>query len=107
MKLFVIDKESKRKIYLNVLASDRNELANIIGSPKFIVKGEKYHVNEVFAEPENNTAAGALIGGLVGVLGGPIGVLLGGTLGGIIGNNSDKKEKTLVEKFNNSIYNNV
>ena len=45
---------------------------------------------QVFGEtPENNTAAGAVIGGLIGLLGGPVGVLLGAAIGGLAGASKD------------------
>ena len=41
---------------------------------------------QVFGEaPDNNSAAGAVIGGLIGLLGGPVGVLLGAAIGGLAG----------------------
>jgi hypothetical protein len=103
MKLFVWDKISGTKIYLNILASTRSELAKIIGSTWFSLHGQQYHVHEVIAETDSNsTVAGALIGGLIGVLGGPIGVLIGGALGGALGNENDKTEIYKVSRFNQS-----
>ena len=103
MKLFVRDKISNNKIYLNILAATRSELANVIGSPWFSLHGQQYHVHEVVAETDSNsTAAGAVVGGLIGILGGPIGVLIGGALGGALGNESDKTETNSVLRFNQS-----
>lgn len=103
MKLFVKDKISNTRIPLNILASTRNELANIIGSSWFSLHGQQYHVHEVVAETDsNNTAAGAIVGGLIGMLGGPAGILLGGALGGALGNENDKSESEKVRRFNQS-----
>lgn len=103
MKLFVRDKISGTKIYLNILASTRSELAHIIGSTWFSLHGQQYHVHEVVAETESNsTAAGAVVGGLIGILGGPVGVLIGGALGGALGNENDKTEAGKVSRFNQS-----
>ena len=102
MKLYVTNPQGNRE-YLNVLASTRQELANIIGSHWFTFNGNQYHVHQVVATVEtNNTAAGAVIGGLIGLLGGPFGVLLGGTIGGALGNEGDKSEVSRVRYFNQS-----
>ncbi|MGV3598239.1 MAG: hypothetical protein ACO1PI_10255 [Bacteroidota bacterium] len=103
MKLFVIDKKSKQKIYIDTLANSRSELARRIGSPWFSLGGFQYHVNEVIAETtDNSTATGAVVGGLLGLLGGPVGVLFGGILGGALGNETDKTDTQNVNLFNNS-----
>lgn len=101
MRLYVNTFAGKK--YLNVTASTRAMLANIIGSNWFIVEGITYDVNSVYAEGnDNNTAAGAILGGVIGLLGGPIGVLGGGILGGLIGNGSDSEDYQKVNLFNNS-----
>jgi len=103
MKLFVRDKASNNKIYLNTLASTRSELANVIGSPWFSLHGLQYHVHEVIAESDSNgTATGAVVGGIIGILGGPFGILIGGALGGALGNEGDKSESSNVLRFNQS-----
>jgi hypothetical protein len=103
MKLFVRDKISNNKIYLNIHAWTRSELANVIGSSWFSMHEQQYHVHEVVAESDSNsTVAGAFVGGLIGILGGPIGVLIGGALGGALGNESDKTEIKSVSRFNQS-----
>lgn len=103
MKLYVHDKESGEKVYLNFVATSRSELATALGSPWFSVMGAIYHVHEVVAESnDNNTTAGAVVGGLIGLLAGPVGVLIGGALGGALGNENDKSETSKVNKFNSS-----
>lgn len=101
MRLFVCN-QNNQKVYLDVTARNRKELASKIGF-SFMVLREYYNVNNVFAEASSNdTAAGALIGGLIGLLGGGIGVLLGGVAGGLAGNTKDDQEKRLVYHFNQS-----
>lgn len=103
MKLYVTNRTNNQRIYLNMLASTRGDLANLIGSPWFNLEGGQYHVHQVVAESENNsTVAGVVVGGLIGLLGGPFGVILGGTLGGALGNEGDKNETQKVNYFNNS-----
>ena len=102
MKLYVTGQDGNR-IYINVLASTRQELANRIGSPWFIVHGQTFHVNNVRAQTSgSNTASGAVVGGLIGILAGPIGILAGSILGGAIGNGSDKTENAQIMYFENS-----
>jgi len=101
MKLFVIDRTTQQKIYLNLIASTRHELVNLIGSPWFNLNGQDFHVNDVIAETNaNNIAAGAIFGGLIGLLGGPIGILAGGLIGGMLGNEGDKGESQKVNYLN-------
>lgn len=102
MKLFVRD-SAQNKIYLQVIAPTRYELARVIGSPWFTLNGEQYHVHQVVAENEGgNTATGAIIGGIIGLIGGPVGILIGGSLGGALGNEGDKSDKVKVNRFNTS-----
>jgi hypothetical protein len=104
MKLFVQNKKNV-KVYLNINAFDRRHLSYIIGAQTFFLNGEneQFNVNQVIAESgSNDTTAGLLLGGLFGLIGGPAGVLIGGALGGIIGNNSDTKEISKINRFNNS-----
>ena len=104
MKLYVRDKHSNEKIFLNITASNRRELARVIGNQWFTLNNYEYHVHEVVAESSNNTTvAGTVVGGLIGVLGGPVGVLIGGALGGVLGNESDKSESAIVNRFNQSL----
>jgi hypothetical protein len=104
MKLYVVNKyNTSEKIYLNVTASTRNELARVIGDKTFYLNGILYSVWEVYAEGDtNSTGAGAVIGGLVGLLGGPVGMIIGGVVGGAIGNSSDQDEVKNINLFNNS-----
>jgi hypothetical protein len=106
MKLFVKSKKNKKtKIYLKRTAKSRQSLANKIGGGYFVIRGEKYSVNDVYAAKEgSDTASGAVIGGILGLVGGPIGFLTGGTIGGMIGNSSDSKEAEEVRIFNGSWY---
>lgn len=104
MKLFVIN-SNNQKVYLNIAASTRNELRNLIGGAYFNLGGENYSVHKVYAEAiSNNTGTGAVVGGAIGALGGPIGILAGAVLGGLIGNGSDNDENVKVQKFNSSTW---
>lgn len=105
MKLYVNDKQTGERVYLNLTAPSRNELINKIGSHWFTINGQNFSVQEVYAENTDgdNTTSGTVVGGLVGILGGPLGIFLGGLLGGAIGNSSDNSEKERVKLFNNSI----
>lgn len=102
MKLFVKN-NSGQKTYLNVVASSRHELVQVIGNQHFVINGRTYHVNQVFAESSvNGTAAGAVFGGMLGLLGGPIGVAIGGLLGGAVGQMNDNGEKKQIDFFNST-----
>ncbi len=102
MKLYVITANNK-KVYLNLAASTRTELQNLIGGTHFYLGNTYYSIDNVYAEKSSNdTAAGAVVGGALGALGGPIGILVGTALGGLIGNSSDEEENIKVEKFNAS-----
>jgi hypothetical protein len=103
MKLFV--KISQSKIYLQVVAPTKIDLANLIGGPSFMINGYIMHVNDVVAEKESsNTTAGMIIGGIIGLLVGPWGAVTGSTAGALIGNSADQEEEKKVSIFNKSIY---
>jgi hypothetical protein len=105
MRLYVLDRAINQKVYLNLNASTRGELARLIQSPWFTLNGRNFHVNQVVAETQaTDTAVGAVIGGLIGLVGGPAGAIAGGLLGGILGNTGDKTEIQRVNYFNKSRY---
>ena len=102
MKLFVSNSYGQ-KVYLNLTAYSRQQLANQIGGSAFFLGNEYYDVNQVWAEVDSNsTTTGAAVGGLIGILGGPVGILVGGVLGGLLGNSADDQEAQQVRLFNNS-----
>jgi len=102
MKLYVINPQNQ-KVYLNLTAPTRHDLAQQIGGYNFFLGNNLYSVSNVIAENDSNsTATGAVVGGVVGALGGPIGILIGGFLGGLIGNNTDDDENARIRRFNNS-----
>lgn len=102
MKLYVKDKDTGNKIYLRSIAPTRNKLSRKIGI-KFYLRGNKYSIDDVFAETGvNSTTAGAIIGSLVGILGGPIGMIVSGSAGTVIGYIKDKDERTKMDVFNDS-----
>lgn len=104
MRLYVKNKNNpKHKIYLRYKAGTRFELKNIIRTNNFKIKGMPYTLDDVMAESgSDSTMTGAILGGVIGLIGGPIGLAIGATTGGMLGNNSDNKDYTLVERFNNS-----
>lgn len=104
MKIYIEDKETKEKIYLNVKANTRSELAKQLGSKRFKAKNKMYYVNQVRAERgSDNTSAGMILGGVLGLFGGPVGMAVGGALGTILGKEQDQKELKEVEEFNRSV----
>ena len=106
MKLFILDRNTNKKVYLTHLAPTRSELANLIGSPSFTVNGETYHVNNVVAESNvDPTVGGSLVGAAIGsVIFLGVGTLAGGFLGGLLGNENRKSELNKVNYFNHSKY---
>lgn len=102
MKLYVTNRNNE-KVFLNLTANTRQELATLVGGQIFRLGDNIYNVNQVTAESDtNNTATGTIVGGVLGALGGPIGILVGGLLGGMLGNSSDDTENVKVNQFNNS-----
>ncbi len=98
-----------RRIYLNVFASTRTELANKIGY-SFQVQCplcgnySVYTVDNVFAEMgQSSVPGGAILGGLIGLVGGPLGALIGGAIGSTLGANADEDEKRRVLRFNQGV----
>lgn len=101
MKLYVKD-QNNRKVFLNLSAPTKRDLAHLIGSENFYLKNRLYNISDVRAESDNSTTTGSIIGGVVGALAGPIGILIGGLIGGLIGNSADNDKKAEVNRFNNS-----
>ena len=102
MKLYVTDSDGNKE-YLDIIASSRSELAKKVGGDVFSVDGVQYSIHDVGAElSTDNTALSMVLGGAIGLLGGVPGVIAGGVIGGLLGNDTDKKEKALVETFNRS-----
>lgn len=103
MKLYIIDKRTKEKAFLRVIAPNKAELSKTIGGRVFFVNGNAYSVDEVKAEPTTDSAAvGGLLGGFIGAAGGAGGVVLGGLLGALIGQTQADKDQKEAERFNGS-----
>lgn len=102
MRLYVLDKTDGTKIYLKDIASNRRDLAAVYGSHRVKVGEHVYHVNEICAEPSENTAPAMALGGVVGVLGGVPGVILGGLVGALLGKSSDDEDEVKANLFNRS-----
>lgn len=103
MKLYVINKETKDKKYLNIIARSRDELKAKLNSQALIIDGETYRISEVNAEADTNTAlAGGILGGALGAIAGGPGVFIGGLIGAAIGSSQIQKDKKESEEFNGS-----
>lgn len=95
-----------QRIYLNITAFTRTELANKIGY-SFEVECPVCHnraiysVDRVFAESgQSSVPGGAILGGLIGLIAGPEGALLGGLIGSAVGANADEEDKKRAQRFN-------
>ena len=102
MKLYVVNKTTNEKHHLKQTANTRGHLASLLGTKRFSVGGNIYSVNEVIAEPSDNTAGAMALGGVVGVAGGVPGVIIGGLIGALLGKGSDNEDKEKADKFNRS-----
>lgn len=104
LKLYVLIKGKKEKVFLRTIAPTRQALVQKLGSKIFKVNGITYYVNDVVAEKgADNTSLGMLVGGVIGALGGGPGVAAGGFIGALLGKEQDKKEEAEVVEFNRSI----
>ncbi|WP_319542359.1 hypothetical protein [uncultured Pseudodesulfovibrio sp.] len=102
MRLFVIDSEADKKIYLKASAETRQSLKEVIGGHYFKVEGKQYSVNDVQAEHIEKTAPTMALGGVVGVMGGVLGVLAGVAIGALVGSTTDQGDKAKTDIFNRS-----
>ncbi|NQZ93188.1 MAG: hypothetical protein HRT97_12725 [Moritella sp.] len=102
MKLFVIEQSSNEKKYLRQNANTRKGLSELLGSNKFKIDDQIFTVDDVQAEPNENTAGAMALGGVIGVAGGVPGVIIGGLIGALLGKGTDNDDKVRVDKFNRS-----
>ena len=102
MKLYVLNPDTNEKHYLKHNAKTRDELAQNFESNYFKLGDAVFSINNVFAEPSDNTAAAMAAGGVIGAAGGVPGVILGGAIGFLLGKGSDDNDKEDVEIFNRS-----
>ena len=102
MKLYVFDPITNEKIHLKQNAKTRDELAENIGAYSFKVNEIVFSVNDVLAEPSDNTAGAMAAGGVIGAAGGVPGVIIGGAIGFLLGKGSDDDDKINAEAFNRS-----
>ncbi|GAB4181307.1 MAG: hypothetical protein Tsb002_01150 [Wenzhouxiangellaceae bacterium] len=102
MRLYVVNPETDEKIYLNVMARTRQELAKEIGSDTFTVKKLQFDVNSVMAESSDNMAVSMAVGGVVGLLAGFPGVALGSLVGALLGKQEKMTDEEKSEIFNRS-----
>src|ERR1700752_362314 len=103
MRLFVIDKITKQKVYLDLNSPTRLALFQKLGAEHLYVNDKNFHLSEVLAEPGSNSSiTGAVSGSLIGALGGPIGIIIGLGVGTLIGSGVQQEENTEVNTFNES-----
>lgn len=106
LRLFTTCRGCGRKIYLDVHADSRRDLASAYGRSLRIRcppcnRVDTYYVSDVSAEEGvSGVPAGAVIGGLIGLLGGPLGLIIGGSIGALVGGSSDLTEREKVRRFN-------
>ncbi len=101
MRLYVKG-NNDQKIYLNISAKTRKDLALKIGN-QFSVKNNIYNIQDVYAENESNdTPIGGAVGGVLGLLGGVPGIIIGGIAGTLIGAIRDSNRNSDVDIFNRS-----
>ena len=101
MKIYVVCRKCRRKIYLSPRVRKRRDLPpHIEVRCPYCEHLGVYYRNEVKAEAEvGATFGGAVLGGLIGLLGGPLGVIIGGAGGGLLGANADTEEEKRVKEF--------
>ena len=104
MRLYIKDKETGQKTYIQRVAKDRQQLVSLVGSERLKIKNKVYAVSSVKAEVGQKTAQAVTIGGVVGIIGGVPGVLIGGLIGGLLGKNSENEDRAKVDVFNRSKY---
>jgi anti-sigma factor RsiW len=96
-------KSTGSRIYIQMNAASRRELASAIGAEHFEANGKRYHVRDIKAEEESdNTALSAVVGALIGLMAGMPGVLAGTFLGGLYGSAKTQEERSQAENFNRS-----
>lgn len=101
MKIYVICKKCRKKVYISSRVRRRKDLPRTIEIKcPYCGHIDVYYRSEVEAEPEVGAVlGGAVLGGLIGLLGGPLGVIIGGVSGGILGANVDAEEQRMVREF--------
>ena len=102
MRLYVNDKETNEKIFINNIANTRKQLAKEIGSTKIKINNMNFYIQDIKAISNDNTASTMALGGVVGVLGGIPGVIIGGIVGALVGANTENNDQLKVDIFNKS-----
>lgn len=103
MRLYVTDKETGERIYLQIWAKNRKDLFSSVGAESFQVNGKQFLIEDVNAEiGSDNTAISAAVGAFIGLIGGTPGVIIGGILGGLLGNEKTKEQQHEADEFNRS-----
>ena len=105
MRLYVINTNPVKKVYLRAFAKNKEELVKTIGSRRFKVKDKIYDVDNVIAESSViGVVSSVTIGSIIGIVAGALGVIVGATLGYLIGYGTERQELEFVDAFNDSVY---
>lgn len=104
MKLYVTSPKTGKKISLMYTgATTKNIFYENLGSTKFKLGDEEFHINDVFAG-HNSSQVGLMFGGgIIGIFGGPFGIIIGALIGLWIAIKDDRIENLNVKMFNDSI----
>lgn len=102
MKLYVINPETKRKIYLKTDAQSKTQFKKELRQNQFKLRGIQYTIDQVHSEPKmsGSTITNVAIGGAIGLIGGPFGMLAGAAAGGFIGKMIDDNDRRKSRIFN-------
>lgn len=105
MRLYVINTNPVKKVYIRASAKNKVELVKIIGSRRFKVKDKIYDIEDVIAESSRiGVVVSTTIGAIIGMVAGALGVIVGATLGYFMEYGAERQELEFVDEFNNSVY---
>ena len=102
MRLYVINPNTKEKIYIKNIASTKKELGEEVGTKLIRIEGVIYSIDQVIAEESFDPKIPMAIGGIVGLLGGFWGVAGGTAIGGLYGSKEKEEDLLKVKIFNES-----
>ena len=101
MRLYIL--EDKKKIYINHFANTRRDLYCSIGSFEFKLGSNRYNINEVVAEYEDDIVVSTVLGALVGIFLGSLGIAIGAVVGYLFGLSKTSDDHMKADTFNKSI----
>jgi len=108
MRLFVFNRLTNAKVYIEDKAIDREDLVSQVGSYFLDINGISYSVNEVYAE--SNIGGGVALtilagAGIGGAFKGGYGLLVGGIVGGVLSAAISPKNQEVIDGFNSNYIN--